>query len=138
MLHSEPSIRPPLPPGAPFCGTFASVTSSIPGRLLHVVDDQKLARPLRRRQFQTKLLFERGEEIGWDRVLAGVHFPSDVYGGRMLGLLAAQAMKKDAVFQERLAKARSEYDAFKAAHNLDVARGLRPPDDAHRATGTST
>jgi acid phosphatase (class A) len=34
-------------------------------------------------------LMERGREIGWDRVIAGVHYPSDVLDGRVLGHVVA-------------------------------------------------
>ncbi len=68
-----------------------------------------------------EMLIQRGEEIGWDRVLAGVHFPSDVYAGRILGQALAQAMKKDSGFQARLAKAKAEYETFKAAHEAGLA-----------------
>src|SRR5262249_29671716 len=53
-------------------------------------------------------LLERGREIGWDRVLAGVHYPSDVAAGRVLGqALAAQVLKSEA-FQSRLNAVKSE------------------------------
>lgn len=40
-------------------------------------------------------LLARGREIGWDRVIAGIHFPTDVYGGRVLGHAIAQSMLRD-------------------------------------------
>ena len=59
-------------------------------------------------------LMVRGEEIGWDRIIAGVHFPSDVYAGRIVGKSVANALGKNADFQGRLAKAKAEYAAFLA------------------------
>jgi acid phosphatase (class A) len=52
---------------------------------------------------------KRGQEIGWDRVIAGVHFPSDVYAGRVLGQTLAQAMLKSPDFQRRLTQAKAEF-----------------------------
>ena len=54
-------------------------------------------------------LIARGQEVGWDRVLAGVHYPSDVYAGEVLGQALAQSMLKNTGFRERLAKAKSEF-----------------------------
>jgi hypothetical protein len=59
---------------------------------------------------QTDIL-ARGRQIGDDRVLAGVHFPSDVEAGRVL---AAELMKRfdaNPAFQAELAKAKAEVAA---------------------------
>jgi acid phosphatase (class A) len=72
-------------------------------------------------------LIARGEEIGWDRVLAGVHYPSDVYAGRVLGQNLAQVLKKSPDFQSRIAEAKAEYAAFHAAH----VTAAREPVVAH-------
>jgi membrane-associated phospholipid phosphatase len=66
-------------------------------------------------------LLDRGEEIGWDRVIIGVHYPSDVYAGEVLGQALAQAMSKNADFQTRLAEAQEEYESFAAAHPVAAA-----------------
>ena len=56
-------------------------------------------------------LLQRGRLIGDDRVLAGVHFPSDVAAGKILGdALFAKFMASDA-FQADLAKAKAEVAA---------------------------
>ena len=39
---------------------------------------------------QRSALLERGREIGWNRVIAGVHYPSDVAAGRVLGQAVAR------------------------------------------------
>jgi acid phosphatase (class A) len=59
---------------------------------------------------EKKTLVTRGQEIGWDRVLAGVHYPSDVYAGEVLGQALAQSMLKSAGFREQLQRAKREYD----------------------------
>jgi acid phosphatase (class A) len=59
-------------------------------------------------------LLDRAEEIGWDRVIIGAHYPSDVYAGEVFGQALAQAMLKNDNFKARLASAKSEFDvAFK-------------------------
>jgi acid phosphatase (class A) len=69
-------------------------------------------------------LLERGQEIGWDRVLIGVHFPSDVYAGEVLGQAFAQAMLKNAEFQTRLSEAKEEYHSSSAAHPMAASLQL--------------
>jgi acid phosphatase (class A) len=54
-------------------------------------------------------LLERGRQIGWDRVIAGVHHPSDIMAGRVLGKAIALALLADKGFQEELAKVKEEY-----------------------------
>jgi acid phosphatase (class A) len=55
-------------------------------------------------------LLARGREIGWDRVIAGVHFPSDVAGGRMLGQALAQELLANPAFKEELTAIRAEFE----------------------------
>lgn len=62
-------------------------------------------------------ILARGQEIGWDRVIAGVHFPSDIYAGRVLGLTLAHMMDKEPAFQERMAKVKAEWEAFARMHD---------------------
>jgi hypothetical protein len=54
-------------------------------------------------------LLDRAEQIGWDRVLIGAHYPTDVFAGEVLGQALAQAMNKNADFQTRLAEAKEEF-----------------------------
>jgi hypothetical protein len=61
-------------------------------------------------------LLDRAEEIGWDRVIIGVHYPSDVYAGEVFGQALAQAMIRNAEFQKRLVKAKEEFNATSTAH----------------------
>jgi acid phosphatase (class A) len=53
----------------------------------------------------------RGREIGDDRVVAGVEFPSDVKAGRILGEAVFAQMAKDPQFQADLAAAKAELKA---------------------------
>jgi acid phosphatase (class A) len=54
-------------------------------------------------------ILDRGREIGWDRVIAGVHYPSDVVAGRTLGQAIMQSLWSDPSFREQLDKVKSEF-----------------------------
>jgi acid phosphatase (class A) len=60
--------------------------------------------PARRRE-----LLERGRQIGYDRVLAGVHYPSDVQAGQKLGAFLAEAWLADPAHRQRIDQARAEW-----------------------------
>ena len=64
-------------------------------------------------------LLERGREIGWDRVIGGVHHPSDIAAGRVLGKAVARALLKNAAFQADLEAAKSEYQDFQKSRARD-------------------
>jgi acid phosphatase (class A) len=53
-------------------------------------------------------LIARGNQIGDDRVLAGLHFPSDVEAGRVLGAAIAKKFLDDPEFVAQLEKAKEE------------------------------
>jgi acid phosphatase (class A) len=53
-------------------------------------------------------LFEKGRETGWLRVIGGVHYPSDVFAGRVLGQALAKEFLRNDNFQVDLAAARAE------------------------------
>ena len=56
-------------------------------------------------------LFKKGRETGWLRVIGGVHFPSDVLAGRVLGQALAKEFLRSEKFQADLAAARTELAA---------------------------
>ncbi len=56
-------------------------------------------------------LLAKGRETGWLRVLGGVHYPSDVFAGRVLGQAQARAFLRSESFQHDLAEARAELAA---------------------------
>ena len=58
---------------------------------------------------QKDALMDRAKEIGWDRVIAGVHYPSDIIAGRVLGQALFQAMSANTAFQQELAAAKVKF-----------------------------
>jgi len=61
-------------------------------------------------------LLERGREIGWDRVIGGVHHPSDIAAGRVLGQAIVRVLLKNPDFQADLKEVQEEYQGFKSSH----------------------
>lgn len=59
---------------------------------------------------QKSAIMTRGWEIGWDRVVAGVHYPSDVVAGRVLGKAIANAARKSAAFKQDFDAAKAEIE----------------------------
>ena len=57
---------------------------------------------------QREALLAWGRRAAWSRVLGGVHFPSDVVGGRLLAESAFARLKQDPAFLEELAACREE------------------------------
>jgi acid phosphatase (class A) len=53
-------------------------------------------------------LFARGREFGDDRVILGVHFPSDVEAGRLAATALAAVLMQDSAFIKEFAAAKSE------------------------------
>lgn len=53
---------------------------------------------------QAKEIWLRSDQIGKDRVMAGVHYPSDVAGGRKAGRMLYEALKNSKKYQEAFRK----------------------------------
>lgn len=53
-------------------------------------------------------IFERGAQYGRNRVVCGVHFPSDVAAGRIVGTVIAALVMQNPTFQEDFSKAKAE------------------------------
>lgn len=54
---------------------------------------------------KSKEIKKRGEVIGEDRVMAGVHHPSDITSGRLMGKKIYESLKKSKTFQDAFQKA---------------------------------
>jgi acid phosphatase (class A) len=59
----------------------------------------------------TRAILARGQEIGDDRVIAGVHFPSDVIAGRKLAQAIYDQMESSQEFQDDVKAARAKVKA---------------------------
>lgn len=53
-------------------------------------------------------IFARADAFAWNRVVNGVHYPSDVAAGAIAGTLIAQALASDATYRADLERARQE------------------------------
>jgi len=60
---------------------------------------------------QREALFARGWDYGWNRVVAGVHFPSDIEASRLIATLIARELDKDPRFVADFAAAKAELRA---------------------------
>ncbi len=56
-------------------------------------------------------ILAKGREAGWLRVEGGVHYPTDIYAGRVLGQELARDFLRSPEFQSALAAARAELAA---------------------------
>ncbi|HXA14716.1 MAG TPA: phosphatase PAP2 family protein [Opitutaceae bacterium] len=56
-------------------------------------------------------LLSLSRDIGWHRVLGGVHYPTDIYAGRVLGQAIVRELLANPAFQRDLAEAKTELAA---------------------------
>jgi acid phosphatase (class A) len=56
-------------------------------------------------------ILRQGRDIGWNRIVAGVHYPSDIFSGRVLGQAIVREMLKNPAFLQDLAEAKAEVAA---------------------------
>ncbi|HEV3270870.1 MAG TPA: phosphatase PAP2 family protein [Candidatus Methylacidiphilales bacterium] len=99
-------VRPPIDP--PKNGSYPSGHSTV-----GYLDASILA------QIEPDLkdkLLARGREIGDDRVIGGVHFPSDVKAGHILATALFAKLMASPAFQADLAKAKAEIAAGQFQH----------------------
>ena len=67
-------------------------------------------------------ILEVGRNIGWDRVLIGKHFQTDVFAGRVLAQATFVELKKSPAFQKALEEIRAEIQSAKdVASNQKIA-----------------
>ncbi len=60
---------------------------------------------------QRDALIAKGREVGWLRVQGGVHYPTDIYAGRVLGQALARDFLANASFQSDLTAVKAELAA---------------------------
>lgn len=66
-------------------------------------------------------ILELGRTIGWDRVLIGVHFPTDINAGRILARAIVKELKKSPDYQRDFAAAKAEIAALRGEPVLSGA-----------------
>jgi acid phosphatase (class A) len=114
--HEEPRIHVPIDDET----TFAYPSGHATRGMLYALILVELAPEHR------QALLDRGREIGWDRVVAGLHHPSDIMAGRVLGQALAQSLLADPNFQPELADLKSELRAAEQKY----ATAHRTPEPA--------
>lgn len=62
-------------------------------------------------------LFGRAQKMAWGRVQGGVHYPTDLVGGRILAAAILAELKESPSFVAALEKSRAEVAAFSAGGN---------------------
>ncbi len=60
-------------------------------------------------QYKDRLI-ARSQQMGWDREIAGVHFPTDIYAGRILGQALAHNLLADPEIKAQLEALKPELD----------------------------
>ncbi len=79
------------------------------------------------------VIFERGKQFGFERLIGGVHYPSDVEAGRITGSVLAAELLRNAAFQADLARAAVEVRTALGLPPLQPAPSL-PPQARRRQT----
>ena len=69
-----------------------------------------------------KALFNQAYSIGMNRVKGGVHYPSDIEGGKRLAAMIYAKMKQNPQFKTELAAARAELKATPKAANDNIPK----------------
>ena len=100
----EPRVQPliPLPASASYPSGHVTRAYAWAAVLAEIFPEQRAE------------LFARAGRAGWARVLIGVHFPSDVVGGRLMAEAIVAELKKSAAFQAAVEKCRAEAAPFLA------------------------
>ena len=78
---------------------------------------------------QREALLARGRQIGYDRMIAGVHYPTDIYAGRTVGHAAARLLLHNVAFRAQLDQVKAEMDEAKAKTS---SAGAATPQNASR------
>jgi acid phosphatase (class A) len=55
-----------------------------------------------------KEILDVGQRMGWNRVILGMHYPADVYAGRVLGIAIVRDMKANRGFQKKFNLVKAE------------------------------
>ncbi len=74
-------------------------------------------------------ILQIGRDIGWDRVILGKHFPSDIQAGRVLGQAIVYELLQSPSFKRDLDEAKAEM--LKALQSTVSTSGALKPGTAH-------
>lgn len=100
LLAARIHAAAPLPASGSYPSGHATQAFLWGGLLAEVFPEQRAA------------LRERAELVAWSRVVAGVHYPTDITAGRLLGDRLVQEFLKVPVMREALAVVRAEVAPF--------------------------
>jgi acid phosphatase (class A) len=67
-------------------------------------------------------IHEYGCKIGWDRIVLGKHYPTDVYAGRVLGKAIVRGLMANPEFLQDFADAKAEVQTVRAARAVQISR----------------
>lgn len=101
-FRTDPAVRPCVE--APSSGSYPSGHSAQAFLWAEVLSD---VFP----EYRTELL-ARAHQAAWGRVIGGVHFPSDLVGGRLLAEAVVEALRKNPAYRADLEKCRAEVAPF--------------------------
>jgi acid phosphatase (class A) len=76
-------------------------------------------------------ILAKGRDLGWDRVLIGKHFPTDVQAGRVLGKAIFRELMDSPSFQHDLAEAKAEIASASLPRQLLSQPAHVEPVSAH-------
>ena len=87
-----------------------------------LVGDATTKRPMTNRLTPDRAdaILKRGLAYGESRVVCGVHFPSDIDAGRVVGATIVTALKANPQFQADFVVARAEFERARAAQTEAV------------------
>ena len=123
--HSWQRPRPPLQDGAIHPAAVLPETFSYPS--FHATRGALWAAILTRLAPDlADQLTARGQQIGQDRVIAGVHFPTDVAAGQKLGGVLAEKLMQVDGFKRDLAAATEELARVRSAAGSEKPRQPQP------------
>ncbi|MGA3066397.1 MAG: phosphatase PAP2 family protein [Tepidisphaeraceae bacterium] len=71
-------------------------------------------------------LLERGRQIGWDRVIGGLHYPSDIAAGRVLGHALVKEFLASPEFNSDLAAVQAELQSATHTATTQPAAATAP------------
>ncbi len=98
----DPRVQPTVP--VPTSGSYPS------GHTLHIFVEAGVLAEIYPECREA--LMARAHRAAWGRIIGGVHFPTDVVGGRLLAAMIVEDMKQSEAFRQAVAACRREAETF--------------------------